>query len=267
MAQAPTASKVLLDLGPMFQLYVDAVAVKAPGAAKKLQTKRCCPICAQDGRAVRINMQNHCAEHGQLDETVPAVEVNGELKLVEAEAVKAVKTAGVAERHVAFQWSPVEQLEAATRPGEQAFRLRLPKDMAAAADLYALFAHLVKSTGLAFYGYGKLNNRLNAQWYRLECWREQLVLQSLLNPHDLAEADYTAGELSEKGAKVAPMAETFITSAAVDLDTAIFADDRAERLLALAEGAAPALATVPKGEKGDSMDSLLAALEASLKAA
>lgn len=256
--QKTYASGISLNLG-MFSLMVDAVPVRKTNSTKAVQMKSVCPSCTDP---TTVTQQYVCENgHGPFTsgQLAKAKEVDGALVAIsatEAEAIKGTEREG----EFNLQVCPADELEAATRPSEAAYRLRLGKK-GVQADRYALLVDLVSDPATAIYGLCKLNGRSTMTPYRLLKWKGQLVMQSLIRPEDLGEIDEAVPGCDPKFLE---MGKALLEASRAPFDPESLKDARVDRIEQVVSGKQGVAVLVPAAAPADDLMSLL---EASLKAA
>jgi non-homologous end joining protein Ku len=120
-------------------------------AANSVALSRCCPQC--EG-AVAVRSELKCENgHGPLvqNELHYATAIDGVLLKVDAEEVKAAKAPVVDAKTVEFSVFRAAEVEAATLPSGNIYRMRLPaKASKATTQAYSLMLDLLADTDLAF---------------------------------------------------------------------------------------------------------------------
>jgi hypothetical protein len=249
--QRTYASGVTIQLG-----MLSAAFDLAPVRAKGISRTTVCPTCLADGDIERLHQQMIC-DQGHvttLAEAPRALEADGRLIPLTEEDHEALRANEVETGLLDLHVCPSADLEAATRPGEAAYRVRIPRK-GRVGEQYALLRELAKSPGLALYGVLKVNGRNNPQPYRLGVWKDQLVVQSLVRPDGLAEVDTIEAEAP---AELVEMGRQFMSSIAAPFDADLLSDERKVRTEAILSRGAPTL--VPTPAEG-LMEQLAAALE------
>jgi hypothetical protein len=166
------------------------------------------------------------------------------------------------------------ELEEHTRRADNAYRLRLPtksgtkklsaKTLEMLAGQYNIFRVMASHPELALYGMAKIGGNIATSGYTLDLWGDQLILQSLVRPQDLAERDELPSVPTS--GKLASMATELMETMLAPLDIGVFDDTRKSKLdtiLASKAGTEVAPAEAPPVE----VDDLVASLEKALQAA
>lgn len=118
-------------------------------------------------------------------------------------------------------------VEAFTRPGEAAFRLRPKK----ASEVYDLLREIAADRNIALVGElatGDTTQKL----YRVELWNGQLVLQELLRPDDVAPADEIS-HATTGNPRALELARELLQTSVQDFDPVAHRNLTRERLEAL----------------------------------
>lgn len=259
--QRAFASDVVVSLGSLLSLSVDVVPIKVPNAIERTSLKSLCPDCEAP---TALAQKMVCATHGIATKVDKGRLIDKDtLVRLTDEEVEAFKYGGSVEPGtLELHICPASQIESVTRPGESAYRLRLGKKKRS-ADHYALLAKLVADGTAAFYGTARLNGKCNNTPFRLEVWGDQLVLQSLLRPEDLAQRDEVPAACPDKALS---MGRLLVEHLIEDFDAETLVDARITKLadlMATKSGEAPVeLVRTP-----EIPDDLIAALEAALQSA
>jgi non-homologous end joining protein Ku len=120
-------------------------------AANSVALSRCCPQCED---AVAVKSQLTCENgHGPLaqNELHYATAIDGALVKVSMDEVQAAKTPAVDARTVQFSVFRAAEVEQATLPSGNIYRMRMPaKASKATTQAYALMLDLLADTDLAF---------------------------------------------------------------------------------------------------------------------
>lgn len=174
-------------------LIVDAVPVRTP--AGRAGFHNLCPECDEP---TRMQQMLGC-EHGHGPFTRDQLEQAGNRKgrtledetLVEVSAEEYEEATGVdlpigVLNLEIYRASDVETL---TRPDDTQYRLREAKK-GTVAMIYGLLRDLLREPGMAEFALvGEINLKGSQKPVRLVVWQDQLVLQSLVRPSDLAAGD------------------------------------------------------------------------------
>lgn len=215
--QKPYALGVHFRLGPLFHVLADAVPVGRSAVAKETAFRMICPDCATAtneppakpkgrGRSAparrpepaTTSQTYTCSanpEHGpyaQSDLGRAREMPDGSLQPVTPEEIEYIRTGGIDARDIRFQAHPVAEVDELTRPAGHSYRLRppvKPKPKAEDLLLYELLQHIVESNPkVAFIGECSLKEGTRGL-FRLAVWRGQLLMEQLIHPDNLAEAD------------------------------------------------------------------------------
>lgn len=130
-------------------------------------------------------------------------------------------------------------------------------------EYYALMVELIRSGDLAYVGMCNLRN--SEGLFRLDVWREMIVVQKLVWPEDCNEIDPVGGDCDQE---TVDQFRAVLTKKQIDFDTDKYRSSVKEQVVAMTEAiAGGAIAPKPaKSEKpkpGANLASALAALEAS----
>lgn len=254
--QRTFASSLKFRMG-LVSLEADAVPIKRTNSSKDVSFVNVCPDC---GVSLKGGQRFVCENsHGPFlpSELKKARETDEGLVPMTAEDIAAVAgnfVEGVMEMSVC----PRSELDENTRPGETAYRLRPGKKGDPSG--YAILREMARHPDLALMGVMKLNGQMSPTPYALQVWGDQVVLQSLIRPQDLAERDEIDATPDER---LVGMAMELMQTNNKAFDASALADERISRLatvLATKGGTQPTEATVVPMKKDD----LFAALAASL---
>ena len=260
MSQRSYVAGVHVVLG-MTDVVVDVVSVRKPGV--KVQFRQICPSCEEPTRPGQRYLCPSCEGLFEPRDLDRAKEEDGLLFRFSDEEIAEVKAAAEPDedtlKKLVLNVCPLDELHAATRPGDNAYRLRLPQDAKQQA-FYNVLGHAAGSTKYGLYGLLRLKEDDTPQAYRLDVWNGQIVLQSLIRPQDLAEVDQEVGDPG----KFREMTDAVLESMNGPFNADALADGRRAKLDEIIAGkdVLAAVPTIVKTEEGD----LLATLEASLAA-
>ena len=262
MSNAPRqrtfASGLKFRLG-LVGFEADAVSIRRTNSTKDVSFVNICPDC---GVSLKGGQRFVCeANHGPFlpSELKKARETEEGLVPMTDEDIAAV-AGDFVEGLMELSICPRSELEANTRPGETAYRLR-PDKKGQGASGYAILREMARHPELAIVGAMKLNGRMSPAPYTLEVWGDQLVLQGLVRPQDLAERDEIDATPDER---LVGMAMELMEANAKAFDAAALADERIGRLavvLATKGGGVEPEATVTPIAKDDLFAALAASLE------
>jgi non-homologous end joining protein Ku len=220
-----------------------------------------CPSCDNRlGQSLFCKGPDH---HGPFDRDDDSIrrgrEVDDHVVVVSQQDYDQATTADLPHKELNLAVSPRDQIVAACRPDETAYRLA-PNG---GGKSYALLVRMVQraaEAGLVMWG--ELNLR-SQKPYMLELWNGQLVIQSLCYPDDLAGTDEI--ELAQYSEREGLMADALVEGLVEDFDHATLTNKKQARIeaaIATAAGQEP-VPVAPVVER-DGADPLMAALEASL---
>lgn len=258
MSQQKTfASAVSFQLG-LLTVLADVVPVRRTGSAKAASFVNICPECVEPTRP----KQQYVCEHGHgpygPTDLVKARDTEDGLRRFSAEEVSAVRESEVPAGVMTLNVCPAAELEAATRPSEQSYRLRLGKKSQPGA--YVLLRALASNPDVGLYGVCKLNGRVAPTPYRLTVWRDQLVIQSLIRPADVAEGEEIEGDVDEA---LLDMGNDLIKKLSKPFDPELLTDERVAKLAEIVQTQTGEVTPLPIKSKpaSDLMAQLAAALE------
>lgn len=253
------SSGVRLTIFDMVSFVVDLVPQGRPNKSKD---SAMCNVAIVDGRPEAIAAQPVTSDGTAVDryDLLKARETgDGTLVILDADAVIAAKVGDLEKDQLTVSVHPADQVERICRPGKGGYRLRPPaKASGKEQKLYAAIRTCVEShPDLAFVG--SLRLRDTRAFYRLGVWGNQLVVQELVLPADLAAADVIDAEPEE--ATVA-MAASLVAATLTDFDPADYYHDvlaAFDRAVSAAPAVAPTLTSVPD-PSADMFELALAAL-------
>lgn len=265
--QRAFASDVGFSIGVM-TVQLDVVSQGLPNAKAATTFSLACPV---DGAPVRQHYR--CEDDHTNPDGTPFTEadlhrarvVDGQRHAVTSDQIKEVTSSGRVGA-VEFRVHPAAQVEAATRHGGSGYRLRPPKKSSPqVAQVYAVLLHLAQRSDLAIIGEMELP-RTGPKLYRLSHFHDQLMLDELVRPDELAPVDdVDASAAPELLAMAEKLAETLVA----DFDAGDYRNTARDRAAALDERLRNGETVEPGGEAapaGPASD-LMAALAASLEAA
>jgi non-homologous end joining protein Ku len=241
--QRTYAAGIRLTIFDMVSFTVDAVPQGRPNSSKDTAMRR---VVLTDAGPVAVE-QRYLTADGALysEQDLGRARETGDGTLVplDPEVVTRAKVGGLDKNEITLSVHPADQVDAACLTGANGYRLRPPRKASAAErGLYATIRAAIEAApDKAFVG--ALRLRDSRATYRLIVWNDQLVLQELATPADLAEVDVVDAEPDE--AKLA-MAMTLVSSATVDFDPARYEHDAAAAFETAVAEAAPTVATSPK---------------------
>lgn len=161
---------------------------------------RICPTCEEPTRIKQLLVCDHPQHHHgpfTSDELGHATEVDGELVKFTPEDVPKAKTPTVDAKSVAFSVFPASEVERATLPSGNIYRMRLPaKATKSTLQAYALMRELVADSDLAFIA--ELVVKGVSKLYRASARGDGMItLAELMRPslfHEPDGADATCDE-------------------------------------------------------------------------
>lgn len=246
-AQRTFASGITFKYGLLSAVF-DVAPVRVP----EKRRVSVCPVC--EGLH-KLNQVMHCPinpEHQfDLAKAARAIEVEGALVSLPEDDLAALGDDGMPVGELSLVVCPAAELEAATRPGESQYRVRLNKKVRS-GEQYALFLALVSDPEVAYYGEVKLNNRVTPMPFRLGVWQGQLVITSLVRPEALAAVDEIEAECSPE---LIALGQQYTQSVMAPFNADIFVDARKVRLEAIL--ATKVEEAVTFATKGQSLEELL----------
>jgi non-homologous end joining protein Ku len=242
-----------LQLG-LLTVVADAVPVRRTGTEKKTSLSLVCKT--HNTKPSQRYFCEECDIHYTPADLGKARETDEGLRQLTAEEIESVKDAGVPVGILNLQVCSAEELEIATRPSEQSYRLRLGKNSQSGA--YALLRALVSDPSSALYGVCRLNARVAPTPFRVVVWRDQLVLQSLIRPADVGESEETPGEVDEA---LLGMGKELLAKLTKPFDADLLTDERVAKLAAIVAAEAPEIVPAKKVQSVDLLAQLAAALE------
>lgn len=256
--QRTFASAVSFQLG-LLTVLADVVPVRKTNSAKATSMINICPECVEPTKPT----QQYVCEHGHgpfgAAELSKARQTEEGLRRFTTEEVESVRESDVPSGVMTLNVCPAAELEATTRPSEQSYRLRLGKKSQPGA--YVLLRTLASDPELALYGVCKLNGRVAPVPFRLLVWRDQLVIQSLIRPADVAVSEAIVGDVDEA---LLGMGKELLTKLSKPFDAELLTDERVAKLAMITATKAIAADTAPGPMKKptDLMSQLAVALVA-----
>lgn len=243
---------VVMSLGAIMALG-DLVSVqqsKATRATSNVSTKNLCPTCSGD---VPLGYQLWC-EHGHgpfvSDDARKAVTVNGTLTPTTSDAVAEVKTPTVKAKTADLRVFPAGQVEAATMPNGNMFRLRGEPTMT-----YGVLRSLVADPSKAYVCEMVLKGKTCL--YRAVCQQDTIVLVELVRPERMLPAFDVEVAVDERIVANARLLADALTEEFVPEE---WADQRTVRMQEM--GSEPGSEPVVSSDVQAATASLLALLEA-----
>jgi len=209
------ATGIRLVIFDMVTFTVDAVPQSRPNSSKDSAMRR---VAVVNGAPEPVSQRYVTADGTAFaeHELGRAREIgDGTLVLLDADTVTAAKVGDLEANEFTVSIHPVDQVERACRPAGGGYRLRAPrKATAKERELYATIrAAIAAAPDKAFVG--SLRLRSSRAFYRLVVWNDQLLLQELTHPADLAEVDVIDVAPDEA---LANMATTLVASSTTDFD-------------------------------------------------
>lgn len=234
----PVLSNVSISLG-MVNLAVDLIPAQKSKATKTSETQTLSSVCPTCTTAEPVRQLLFCSAlphlHGPFKaaDVHKATMVGDKLTKVDPTKLAAAKVAEPTDARkgsVLLSVFPADQVEAATMPSGNIYRLRLPaKAPKASFETYALFRHLTADRERAFLG--EVVSRNVAKLYRLVNRGDGVVtLAELVRPEEFHAAEPVDGEVPER---VMEMAERFIAMMVEDFDPEQWRDGAKDRLAQL----------------------------------
>lgn len=182
--QRAYVSDVSLNIFGTTVLAVDVVSIKT----KSEDLTTICPDCKEPHKLNRMYICGADKTHGPYFEGKKAKEVDKVLYPLTDEQVKAIKAPALEKNVGTVEVFHSAQVEAATRPGDGAYRLRPHDGKAITKALYASITQVVASQSDKAFIF-ELNMKDHQSLYRLTAWNGQLVAQKLLRADELAPVD------------------------------------------------------------------------------
>lgn len=211
---------------------VSAQQSKATKAKSNISTTNLCPACKGDRP---LQSQLWCEDgHGpfKADNSRKAVTVNGELKATTAEAVTEAKVSTVKEKTADLSVFPAEQVEAATLPSGNMFRLRSEP-----TNTYGVLLSLVADRSHAFVCEMVVKGK--ACLYRAIAQNGTIVLVELVRPERMHPVDATVHTVDSR---VVEGAQRLVEAFLEDFVPGDWADERQARLKELGDAEPEVLA-------------------------
>lgn len=262
MANKPWRTNVVLTLG-MVHTYVDLWPVKVSGAGTSL-FRNVCPTCTVGDQPVGINQINRCPN---CHKDIPNNELGKARKVSKDKMVKmtdedlAAIRAAFPVRQSDLMVCDAEEFVASTLPNGTAYTLRPAGKFSSSA--YLLLRELVASEpNHVYYGKLKADESANPSPFRLDIWKGELLLTTVVPPASLDTVGEIAGHAEPK---YLGMAKMLVEQIKAPFDADFLADVRIERIneiLAAKEAGNPIVAAA--AAPAPQSDDLMAALEASL---
>lgn len=190
--QRAGASDVEVSIG-MLSARFDLVPTGRPNKVSDGQVRMVCPDPSH-GTPVRVEQRYHCPDgHSTLPaDTLRARETDDGLVYVDKDAVAAAKTGGKDTGVLDLSVFPAAQVDGEVLPAGLTYRLRPAKVKKKVTDnsvkMYGAWRDLVKARPDVVL-MGRLLLRGQLGLWRLGVWGDQLILEQVVHPADLAERD------------------------------------------------------------------------------
>lgn len=187
--QRSYASGIRFTIFDLVSFAVDAVPQARPNLSKDSAMRR---VALIDGSPVAVE-QRYITADGTVYEDNQLGRArdlgDGTLVVLDAATVAAAKVGDLAKNELTISVHPAAQVSHLTLPGGGGYRLRpSAKASSKERELYATVrATVAGAPDKAFVGVLRLRD--SRAMYRLVVWQDQLVLQELAHPADLAAAD------------------------------------------------------------------------------
>lgn len=254
--QRTFASGLSIQLG-LLTVIADAVPVRATNSAKAVSFVQVCPVCPEP---TKPQQEYACPNgHGPFapSELDKARQTETGLKRIPKDDVESVQETGVSKGILTLNVCSSEELEDATRPDTASYRLRLGAKSQVGS--YVLLRELVRNPQLAFYGVCQVNGRVTPLPFRLVVWRDQLVMQSLIRPADVAVSEVIENVVDEN---LLGMGKELVEKLVKPFDADALVDDRIAKLQAIITSLSGEPVSVVKPKvTNDLMEQLRVALE------
>lgn len=258
------ASNVQLALG-QYTTHVDLTPVRVANLEKVAKQTSICPSCTTPTKVSQryVCDQDHTCLPGELHKAVETE--NGLARVTEADKeVLAENTFPT--RQLTFEVLPAAVVEVNFRPDANAYRARFTSDRKShrtAADQYAMLRALAGRPGYRLVGLLKVKEGEEPAVYVAQVWRNQLVLQSLIRPQNLAEAEEIVTDHDERFAAADKALDAYLTNLVAELDVERYRSGKANRHDALVaaktadpDGSVPFIAPAAPSATPDLLDLL-----------
>ncbi len=190
------ASNVILSIDTFVQVRVDLLSARPTDTN---EFKSLCPQCDQPEKLMQKYICAH--NHGPFtsNEVAHGREIDKVLYTASDEDYAEVKAPTVLDPKAPIQVRvfKAEEVTASTRPTGTSYLLRSQKSAEAA---YVALAACIKDNKLAFLA--EIVVRNSQKLYRIELWNEQLVLQELIRPNELAQAEAVVAHVPAQALKM-----------------------------------------------------------------
>lgn len=243
-----------------------------PNAKKAEQFHKACPTCGT-ANPHRVRQRYVCSddpEHGPFmpDELLTCTEIDGNVVIVDAEAVEAAKASDLPEKLLELRSHPYQPEKTFASGSAYVLIPSSPND-----KFYAVLLQLIDDDGLVrtetgpkmLVGEVALRKGTEA-FVRVERWGGHLVLRQLLRPEDVDSfPEIDAGVET----KMVDLARQLVDAQAEEFDPEAYRADVRERLAAVVAAAQDGEVLVPAHEAREqqSTEDLMAALEAAVAVA
>jgi len=239
--QRTYAAGIRLTIFDMVSFTVDAVPQSRPNSAKDTAMRR---VALTEAGPVAVEQRFITPDGGlfvEQDLGRARETADGTLVALDPDTVVTAKVGDLAKNEIALSVHPADQVASACRPGDNGYRLRPPRKASVKErELYATIrATIAASPDKAFVGCLRLRD--SRAFYRLEVWNDQLVLQELTLPADLAEVD-VIDVAPDEG--LVSMASQLVASTTANFDPAVYTHDAVAAFDAAVTEAAGAPAAV-----------------------
>lgn len=221
-------------LGGLMTISVDVFSVKSPKGKKSgASFVSACPTCPTPTPVTQFSDCTASTEHSHFTskDLAKAIQLeDGSLEWVSEEEQAVVKELEEFDpKQIAFDIVPAADVEFHMRPADLAYRIR-PHSKGDAAP-YLVLRDYLRKTKHALVGALRLKAGDPVRFYRAEVWHDQIVLQSLVRPDDLAPADEITGAYKEG---LLEALGKNLDKLAVDFDPATYRNVSRERIAELA---------------------------------
>lgn len=246
-------SEMTLRLGPVTS-NGSLVGVRASVTKEK---KTPFKMVTPDGQAVQ---QQYLAGDGSTwkpGELARGIEIDGEIKIVEAEVAKVAKSSGLPKNVLSLVAHESSEVDSKTFPSDKNAYIFVPNAKDPANSQYSdLLIGMLDKSDKALVGLASIRNVEGM--YRLTTWRGHLVVQQQLYPEDINDHETNESEslLADKGIKI-------IDKLTVPFDPEMYRDTSAENINAFLSTYEGGIENT-KADKADTVLDIASALDAFL---
>lgn len=259
MANKPWRTNVVLNLG-LVGIHVDLWPVKVSGANGSL-FRNVCPTCEAPTPCSQFNRCPTCNGEWTEGELAKARSTGKDTMVkLTPEDIEAIKVAFPV-RQADLKICPSEEFTANTLPNGSAYTLR--PTAKSSPDAYLVLRELVATEPHnTYYGKLKADTSANPQPFRLDIWKGELLMATVIPPSNLDTVGEIKGYAEPRHLGLAKM---LVEQEKASFDADFLADTRIDRIneiLAAKEAGKPVVAATAPAPP--STDNLMSALEASL---